>query len=93
VPVLAWDIASGADCRLHAGTISPEELKHILEHFGEPMDPAEIDEYIAEADVKCPDMKANGDKTGLINYCAYVGVMLDLTEDEVMAAGLGGMKI
>ena len=56
------------------------------------MDPAEIDEYIAEADVKCPDMKANGDKTGLINYCAYVGVMLDLTEDEVMAAGLGGMK-
>jgi Ca2+-binding EF-hand superfamily protein len=75
------------------GTISPEELKHILEHFGEPMDAAEVDEYIAEADVKCPDLKANGDKTGLINYCAFVGVMLDLTEDEVMAAGLGGGRI
>jgi hypothetical protein len=52
------------------------------------MDTAEVDEYIAEA-----DLKANGDKTGLINYCAYVGVMLDLTEDEVMAAGLGGIRI
>lgn len=52
---------------------------------------AEVDEYIAEADVKCPDLKANGEKTGNINYLAFVGVILDLSEDEVMAAGLGTM--
>jgi hypothetical protein len=62
-----------------------------LSHFGELMDEAEIDEYIAEADVKCPDMKANGEKTGKVNYLAFVGVILDLTEDEVMEAGLGTM--
>lgn len=70
------------------GTISPEELRHILSHFGELMDTNEVDEYIAEADIKCPDLKANGEKTGNINYLAFVGVVLDLTEDEVMAAGL-----
>lgn len=52
------------------------------------MDTNEVDEYIAEADIKCPDLKANGEKTGNINYLAFVGVVLDLTEDEVMAAGL-----
>ena len=70
------------------GTIGAEELRHILSHFGELMDTNEVDEYIAEADIKCPDLKANGDKTGNINYVAFVGVMLDLTEDEIMAAGL-----
>lgn len=40
-----------------AGTISPEELRHILSHFGEVMDTAEIDEYLAEADNKCAEMK------------------------------------
>lgn len=39
--------------------------------------------------MKCPDLKANGEKTGLINYMAFIGVILDLTEDEVMNAGLG----
>ena len=52
------------------------------------MDLNEVEEYIAEADIKCPDLKANGEKTGLINYVAFVGVILDLTEDEIMAAGL-----
>ena len=74
-----------------AGTIGPEELRHILSHFGELMEEGEIDEYIAEADVKCPDMKANGEKTGKVNYLAFVGVMLDLSEEEVMEAGLGTM--
>mmetsp|Transcript_14237 Transcript_14237/g.22136 ORF Transcript_14237/g.22136 Transcript_14237/m.22136 type:complete len:176 (-) Transcript_14237:47-574(-) len=65
------------------GTIAPEELRHILSHFGEVMDNTEIDEYIAEADLKAPDLRANGEKTGLINYLAFIGVMLDLTEDEI----------
>jgi hypothetical protein len=46
---------------------------------------------VAEADIKCPDLKANGEKTGLINYMAFVGVILDMSEEEVMAAGLGTM--
>ena len=75
----------------NAGTIGPDELRHILSHFGELMDVAEVDEYIAEADIKCPDLKANGEKTGNINYLAFIGVILDLSEDEVMAAGLGTM--
>jgi hypothetical protein len=53
------------------------------------MDAGEVDEYIAEADVKCPDLKANGEKTGRINYLAFIAVILDLTDEEVMAAGLG----
>lgn len=66
------------------GTISPEELRHILSHFGEVMDTAEIDEYLAEADNKCAEMKGET-KTGQINYVAFVGVMLDLSEDEILA--------
>ena len=65
-----------------AGTIAPEELRHILSTFGEPMDSAEIDEYLAEADLKCPDLRANGEKTGLINYFAFVGEILDIPQSE-----------
>ena len=76
-----------------AGILSPEALRHILSHFGETMTEADIDEYLAEADVKCPDLKANGEKTGNINYLAFAGVILDLSEDEVMAAGLSNMRL
>lgn len=65
------------------GTIHPWELKHILSHFGEIMDEAEIDEYLAEADNKAPEMKPTGEKTGKINYVAFAGVMLDLSEEQV----------
>ena len=74
------------------GTIKPEELRHILCTFGEAMDASEVDEHLAEAESKCPDLKANGDKTGKVNYVAYIGVMLDLSDEEVMAAGLGATQ-
>jgi hypothetical protein len=67
-----------------AGTIAPEELRHILSTFGEVMDQAEIEEFLAEADVKCPDFRANGEKTGLINYFAFVGLILDIPELETL---------
>ncbi|KAJ1480780.1 hypothetical protein T484DRAFT_1955710 [Baffinella frigidus] len=70
------------------GTIHPWELKHILSHFGEIMDEAEIDEYLAEADNKAPEMKPTGEKTGKINYVAFAGVMLDLSEEQVMAMAM-----
>ena len=40
-----------------AGTIHPAELRHILKYFGETMEDAEIEEYLAEADSKCAEMK------------------------------------
>ena len=71
------------DCAV-AGTIAPEELRHILSTFGEVMDQAEIEEFLAEADLKCPDYRANGEKTGLINYFAFVGLILDIPELETI---------
>mmetsp|Transcript_10624 Transcript_10624/g.21260 ORF Transcript_10624/g.21260 Transcript_10624/m.21260 type:complete len:174 (-) Transcript_10624:46-567(-) len=70
------------------GTISPEELRHILSHFGEAMDSTEIDEYLMEADLKAGDIR-NNERTGLINYVAFVGVMLDLSEEQIMAMTMG----
>jgi Ca2+-binding EF-hand superfamily protein len=67
-----------------AGTIAPEELRHILSTFGEVMDQAEIEEFLVEADLKCPDYRANGEKTGLINYFAFVGLILDIPELEII---------
>ncbi len=65
-----------------AGTIAPEELRHILSTFGEPMEQVEIDEYLLEADQKCPDLRANGEKTGLINYFAFIAEILDIPHSE-----------
>ena len=42
-----------------------------------------MDEYLVEADLKAPHLKPDGSKTGLVNYVAYIGVVLDLSEDEV----------
>uniref|UniRef100_A0A7S4KF32 EF-hand domain-containing protein n=4 Tax=Guillardia theta TaxID=55529 RepID=A0A7S4KF32_GUITH len=70
------------------GLISGEELRHVLTRFGEPMDESEANDYIAEAEAKCPDVRANGEKTGMINYLAFIGVMLDLSEEEIASAGL-----
>ncbi len=39
------------------GTITPDELRHVLTHFGEKMEPAEVEEYIVEADLKTPHLK------------------------------------
>ena len=75
-----------------AGTIAPEELRHILSTFGEVMDAAEIDEYLAEADAKCPDLRANGEKTGLINYFAFVGEILDIPQSETIASAAAVSK-
>jgi hypothetical protein len=50
------------------------------------MEQAEIEEYLTEADLKCPDYRANGEKTGLINYFSFVGVILDLPELETIPA-------
>ena len=66
--------------------MTPDEFRHILTTFGEKMEPAEVDEYIAEADTKCPDLKPNGDKSGLINYIAFVRIILDLPEEIVPPA-------
>ena len=33
-------------------------------------------------------LRANGEKTGMINYLAFIGVMLDLSEEEIASAGL-----
>uniref|UniRef100_A0A7S4KEP3 Uncharacterized protein n=1 Tax=Guillardia theta TaxID=55529 RepID=A0A7S4KEP3_GUITH len=71
-----------------SGLISGEELRHVLTRFGEPMDESEANDYIAEAEAKCPDVRANGEKTGMINYLAFIGVMLDLSEEEIASAGL-----
>ena len=40
-------------------------------------------QYLAEAESKAPQLKATGEKTGLINYVAFAGVMLDLSEEQV----------
>ena len=39
------------------GLISGEELRHVLTRFGEPMDESEANDYIAEAEAKCPDVR------------------------------------
>ncbi|EKX54728.1 hypothetical protein GUITHDRAFT_131761 [Guillardia theta CCMP2712] len=77
-------VVVGEEC----GLISGEELRHVLTRFGEPMDESEANDYIAEAEAKCPDVRANGEKTGMINYLAFIGVMLDLSEEEIASAGL-----
>eukprot|EP00281_Chroomonas_sp_CCMP1168_P019995 CAMPEP_0206233132 /NCGR_PEP_ID=MMETSP0047_2-20121206/11810_1 /ASSEMBLY_ACC=CAM_ASM_000192 /TAXON_ID=195065 /ORGANISM="Chroomonas mesostigmatica_cf, Strain CCMP1168" /LENGTH=167 /DNA_ID=CAMNT_0053656963 /DNA_START=152 /DNA_END=651 /DNA_ORIENTATION=+ len=71
----------------HKGTLTPDEFRHILSHFGEIMEVAEIDEYIQEADLKSPHLRADGSKTGLVNYMGFIGVMLDLSEEEIMNMG------
>ena len=40
---------------------------------------------------QAPHLKATGEKTGLINYVAFAGVILDLPEDQVMAMGMAGV--
>ena len=47
------------------------------------MDLVEVDEFIAEADAKCPDLKPNGDKSGLINYVNFARIILDLPEENI----------
>jgi len=69
----------------HKGTLSPDELRHILSNLGEVMELPEVDEYIVEADLKAPHLKPDGSKTGMINYVAFIAVMLDLSEEEMNA--------
>uniref|UniRef100_A0A7S0VN04 EF-hand domain-containing protein n=1 Tax=Hemiselmis tepida TaxID=464990 RepID=A0A7S0VN04_9CRYP len=66
----------------HKGTLSPDEMRHILTHFGECMEAAEVEDYLVEADLKAPHLKPDGSKTGMINYVAFIAVMLDLSDEE-----------
>lgn len=54
-----WSRRVGTDVISLSGTLSPDEFRHILTHFGEIMEPSEVEEFVTEADLKSPHLRSD----------------------------------